>query len=95
MHGRMQILGIYESQTMLQKTSAPNDIDAVLTFMEEEVFLRLSIVDVQNYDDTLVVMTGSDVPRVFVRMLLKKVWSGPVEVYCASGLMAGSNVSLT
>lgn len=80
---------------MLQKTTPPNELDTVLSFMEKEVFLRLSIVDVQAYDDTLVVMTSSDVPRVFVRMLLKKVWAGPIEVYCATALMAGSNISLT
>lgn len=80
---------------MLQKTDLPDNLENVFSLIEDEVFLRISILDVQTYDGTLVVMTSNDVPRMFIRMILKKVWSGPIEVYCASALMAGSSVSLT
>jgi len=71
------------------------ELRRVEALIENEVFLSLSIVDVQVYDNTLVVMTEHSVPRTFVRLLLKKVWEGPIEVYCASALLAGSGIALT
>ncbi len=72
-----------------------NSIDEVQHLIDQEVFLTLAVVDVQVYDQTLVVMTSHSVPRAFVRMLLRKIWNGPVEVYCASALFAGGNIALT
>ncbi len=63
--------------------------------VENEVFLGLSVLDVQTYDDTLVVLTDDHVPRAFVRVILKQAWSGEVEVYCANGLMMGSTTALS
>jgi hypothetical protein len=71
-----------------------NNLAEIEKLIEEEQFLRLSVLDVQNYDGTLVVMTDDAVPRPFVRMILRNVWNGPIEVFCASALMGGSNASL-
>ena len=70
------------------------NLSAIQDLIEKEEFLKLSVLDIQSYDGTLVAMTDDVVPRPFVRMILKKVWNGPVEVYCASALMEGSTSSL-
>ena len=80
---------------MLNPATKSNDINEIQNLIDQEVFLSLSVVDIQVYDNTLVVMAGHSVPRAFVRMLLSKVWNGPVEVYCASALFAGSGMALT
>lgn len=76
-------------------SASENKIAEIEKLIENEQFLQLSVLDVQDYDGTLVVMTDDAVPRPFVRMLLRKIWDGPVEVYCASGLMSGSTASLS
>ena len=63
--------------------------------IDSEVFLQLSVIDIHVDNDTLVVMTDHQVPRNFVKLLLRKVWNGPVEVFCASAIMDGSMISLT
>lgn len=70
------------------------NLATIQKLVEQEQFLRLSVLDIQSYDGTLVVMTDDAVPRPFVRMILKKVWDGPIEVFCASALMSGSTASL-
>lgn len=69
-------------------------LDRIFSLIERETFLKLSVLDIQQYDDTLVVMSDDAVPRAFVRQILNKVWQGPVEVYCAASLMAGSTTTL-
>lgn len=70
------------------------NLEKIEKLVEQEQFLRLSVLDIQSYDGTLVVMTDDAVPRPFVKMILKKAWNGPVEVFCASALMGGSTASL-
>ena len=45
-------------------------------------------------DDTLVILTAQETPETFVRLALDKVWTGPIEVYCASALLDGSDIGL-
>jgi len=81
----------YPKQTVpvqLSKNSTEN-IDRVYALIESEVFLNLSILEVQLHSNTLVVLCDHSVPTSDVTLLLKKAWFGPIEVYCASQLMAG------
>lgn len=91
--------------TILQKTEATgqgsmftsedrsNDLNNVMKIINDETFLRISVLDVQNYDGTLVVMTDHNVPQKFTRHIMNKIWNGPVEVYCASSLMTGTGLA--
>ncbi|MEM8749135.1 MAG: hypothetical protein AAGF28_02460 [Pseudomonadota bacterium] len=73
---------------------AADPLVAIERVVQEEQFLRLSVLDIQLYDDTLVVLVDQQVPRAFLAQILRRSWSGPVEVYCASALMAGSDTAL-
>ena len=78
---------------MLPPGHKQNELSIIQNIIDEEVFLKLSVVDFHTDDDTLVVMTDHQVPCAFVKMILQKVWNGPVEVFCASAIMAGSAMS--
>ena len=71
-----------------------NNAHNVHAAIENEAVLSNAVVEVQQYDDTLVVLTAQETPETFLRLTLNKVWTGPIEVYCASGLLDGSGMSL-
>lgn len=64
--------------------------DRVSNLVDEDDILRTSVLDIQLDNDTLVVLANADVPRAFIRSAIKSVWEGPLEVFCATGLMVGS-----
>lgn len=80
---------------MLQHSKAETNLDNVQAVIESESMLNHSIVDVQQHDDTLVIFTAHETPVSFVRLMLSKVWRGPIEVYCSTALLAGSDMSLS
>lgn len=80
---------------MLQSPIIDSRLDDVQAVLEKEAFLDSNIMDVQQYDDTLVLLTKREIPLSMVRLLLRKVWTGPIEVYCASALMTGSDLTLS
>ena len=77
---------------MLNSDEKTTELNKVQSIISKETFLRISVLDIQNYDGTLVVMTDHNVPQKFTRHIMSKIWDGPVEVYCASGLMTGANL---
>ena len=80
---------------MLQHSHADTSLENVQAVIDAESMLNHAVVDVQQYDDTLVIFTSHETPTSFVRLLLRKVWTGPIEVYCATALLAGSEMSLS
>lgn len=97
--GVMQSIRPVRQCPMIQKSilsnSQKNSLDEINWFIDSEMFLKMSVVDVQVYDDLLVVMTDHAIPRTFVRLLLKRIWKGPIDVFCATALMGGNEISLT
>ncbi|MEP1208846.1 MAG: hypothetical protein ABJM29_14135 [Rhizobiaceae bacterium] len=80
---------------MLQHLPAEASLDNVQAVIDGESMLYHSIVDVQLYEDTLVIFTVHETPVSFVRLLLRDVWRGPIEVYCSTALLAGSEMSIS
>ncbi|NKB51847.1 MAG: hypothetical protein GKR97_06425 [Rhizobiaceae bacterium] len=80
---------------MLQRSKVETSLDSVQAVIESQSILNASVVDIQQYDDTLVIFTADETPISFIRLLMKKVWNGPIEVYCTTALLAGSELSLT
>ena len=80
---------------MLQPTITDFRLADVHAVIDHEALLGDNVMDVQHYDDTLVLFTKREMPSTFARMLLKKVWAGPIEDYCASALTVGSEVTLS
>lgn len=78
---------------MFTSEDRSGDLEKVQAVINKETFLRISVLDVQNYDGTLVVMTDHNVPQKFTRHIMDMVWNGPVEVYCASTLMTGADTA--
>ena len=79
---------------MLQQVVADSDLDGIWSAVECESFLNDVVLDLQIYDDALVVFTSQDTPSNLVRLVLRKVWSGNIEVHCATDLMAGAEMAL-
>ena len=80
---------------MLQRSQVEPNLDSVQAVIDSESILHRSVVDIQQYDDTLVIFTANETPISFIRLVLQKVWRGPIEVYCTPALLAGSEMSLT
>ena len=80
---------------MLEQSQADDSLKRIHTAIENEAILNDAVVDIQQYDDTLVVFTSTETPVSFVRLVLRKVWTGPIEVYCATALLTGSDMSLS
>ncbi len=80
---------------MLQRSQVESNLDSVQAAIESDSMLNRSVVDIQQHDETLVIFTATETPISFIRLLLKKVWQGPIEVYCTTALLAGSEMSLT
>jgi len=80
---------------MLLHSQAEISLDNVQSVIDSDSMLNEAVVDVQQHDDTLVIFTAHETPISFVRLLLRKVWSGPIEVYCSTALLAGSDMSLS
>ena len=76
---------------MLQHSNADASLGSVQNVIANHKLLNDSIVDIDQYDDTLVIYTHGDVPDSFMRLMLQKAWTGPIEVYCTSSLMGGSD----
>ena len=85
---------IVEMQASRVAMDAQCGIEDVEKLINEDVFLRDCVLDAQIDDGTLVILTDHTVPRPFVRERLKSVWDGPVESYCASGIMRGSGIEV-
>mgnify|MGYP007014085268 FL=1 len=58
-----------------------------------DTFLKPSVLDLQVYDETLVILTDHQLPRAFVEKIVAASWPGPVEVYCATDLMTGAETA--
>ena len=80
---------------MSQQASADGELNAVIAAIRSEPMLNQAVVDIQRYEDTLAVFTSQDTPESLVRMVLKNVWSGPIEVHCTTSLVAGSDTDFT
>lgn len=76
---------------MLQQTSAESQMRDIQAMIDGDTLLSRTISDVQRYDDTLVVFTQTETPTTFIRLILKSIWTGPIEVYCVTALMAGAD----
>ena len=79
---------------MLNRAEADTGLQGVHAAIENEAVLNDAILDVQQMDDTLVVLTAMETPETFLRLTLDKVWNGPIEVYCATALLEGSDFGL-
>lgn len=79
---------------MLNRAEAQSGLKSVHAALENQAVLNDAILDVQQMDDTLVILTAQETPETFLRMTLDKVWNGPIEVYCASALLDGPDISL-
>jgi hypothetical protein len=79
---------------MLPRVEPTTSLHSVQTALENEAVLNDAILDVQQYEDTLVILTAQETPEAFLRLTLDKVWDGPIEVYCATALLDGSEFSL-
>lgn len=69
-----------------------DDPQIVEQMIARDTFLRQAVLDIQEYDDTLVLMVAPNVPHIFVRTVVRQIWAGPIEIYCATALMAGAEV---
>ena len=76
---------------MLQPSCTDTDLNNIKTAIERETVLSQTVLDVQLDQDTLVVFTTVETPDTFVRLMLRQVWDGPIETYCATSLMAGAD----
>ena len=76
---------------MLQHSNADAGLGSVQYVIENEQLLSDAILDIDQYDDTLVVYTHSDLPESFMRLMLQKAWTGPIEVHCTPSLMASGD----
>ena len=79
---------------MLNRAVAETGLHGVHAAIENQAVLNDAVLDVQQMDDTLVILTAQETPETFVRLALDKVWNGPIEVYCASALLDGSDFGL-
>lgn len=81
------------TQPEIHDDAKPCSLEDVERVLSRDVYVRNAILNVEEYDGTLVIFVEPDVPPVFVRTLVRPVWDGPVEVYCATALMTGSRHS--
>ena len=79
---------------MLNRAEADIGLQGVHAAIENQAVLNDAILDVHQMDDTLVVLTAQETPEAFLRLTLDKVWNGPIEVYCATALLDGSDFAL-
>jgi hypothetical protein len=80
---------------MLQPSTPDVDLNGVHAAIDSQTILNDVILDIQQYDDTLVIFTSQDTSHTFIRLILRKVWTGPLEIYCAIALMSGSDRALS
>ncbi|MEP0943688.1 MAG: hypothetical protein ABJH63_13980 [Rhizobiaceae bacterium] len=79
---------------MLRPVETQSRLQGVHTAIANESILSDAILDVHQQDDTLVILTAQETPETFLRLTLDKVWTGPIEVYCATALLDGADFSL-
>ena len=60
----------------------------------QDDFLKSAVLDIQIDDGVLVALVDQSVPVSFVEGLLARLWSGPIEVFCATDLMVGGGSTL-
>jgi len=68
-----------------------NPLAKVQSLVADDDFLRSSIMELQLYDNALVVFITRELPASFVDAIISPHWDGPVEVYCASDIMIGTD----
>ena len=69
---------------MLTLARNDNCLTSIEKMVEASAFMRHAVMELEQYDNTLVALTSQIEPKGQVRNFLEKVWNGPVEVYCAS-----------
>lgn len=69
------------------------DLEALVAEVDASInvrpALRLAVMEVQRYDETLVILANGLISPAFIRLALEPIWPGPIEVYDA-GSMFGS-----
>ena len=79
-----------QSPTCIESNEQRKALNCVQLLVARDTFLRPAVLDLQVYDETLVVLTDHQLPKAFVENIVAKSWPGPVEVHCATELMMGA-----
>lgn len=78
-----------------QKSDASKDtpLQRLRNRIEGEPAMNLSILDLSQDDDTLIVLCSENHMITLIRMALEKHWPGNMEVYCVLDMITGSTPS--
>lgn len=79
-----------QSEIQIDDSKFDRALGAVQSLVANDAFLKPAVLDIQIYDETLIVLTDHVLPEKFVEKIVAKSWPGPVEVHCATDLMVGA-----
>lgn len=89
------LIAAHTQSAQAPSADAPYDetllLEEVGLVIERNPALRMAIMDVQAYDETLVLLTNSLVSGPFIKLSLEAHWPGPIEVYDAASLFSSQN----
>ncbi len=68
-----------------------NPLDRILTRIEHDNALRLSILDASEDEGVLVVFCAEDSMVKIIKLTLQNHWPGEIEVFCPSSMVTGTN----
>jgi len=64
--------------------------DKVDAHIQSSPALRLAVMDVQRYDEVLVILANGLMSPSFIRLALEPHWKGPIEVYDAGSMFGAA-----
>jgi len=81
-----------ETTTPISKSGANLEAmaDAVDSHIQNSPALRLAVMDVQRYDEALVILANGLMSPAFIRLALEPLWHGPIEVYDAGSMFGAA-----
>jgi len=62
----------------------------VEAYIKARPALRLAVMDVQQYGETIVILANGLMSPAFIRLALEPMWPGPIEVYDASSMFGSA-----